>query len=155
MTDTLRELLDTVGSIKSLQEAIEIALSLERKTEAFYAQRARETSQELYTYLREEETRHIQYLEDYRKERKIPPKETKKFIWNISREFGDKPGEIGILLAALRLERKSEYLYQALGQQTENPEEKEFYNTMAQFERTHYDLIDGLLEYATNYRVES
>ncbi len=63
--------------------------------------------------------------------------------------------EIGIMLGTLRFERKSEYFYLELEKKATEKEEQEFFSKIAKVERGHYELIDGLLDEATGFRMQT
>ena len=77
------------------------------------------------------------------------------FTPSFSKEFTDNLDELGVLLAALRLERKSEYFYATLAVQANDTAQQKIFETFATWEREHYDLIDYMIEDATRFRVES
>lgn len=64
-------------------------------------------------------------------------------------------GEVGILLAAMRLERKTEDLYSMLARNASDSKQEEFFERLSSVERGHYDLIDGFLESATDFRMQT
>nr|WP_304364415.1 ferritin family protein [Methanosarcina sp. KYL-1] len=73
-------------------------------------------------------------------------------------EFVEKEtrlGAIGILLAAMRHERKSEYFYSELAKQAGDEARKKFFEMLAGYERVHYELIDNYLEAVTEFRMQT
>jgi len=119
---------------------------------------------ELYEYLANEELKHLGYLEKYRDAKELPVVSTKvPSGQSFTPEFDTartKGGEItlgdtGILLAAMRHERKSEDFYSALAKRAEDDEQRNFFEMLSRYERVHYELIDDYLENITSFRMQT
>ncbi|ETA67749.1 MAG: hypothetical protein PWQ51_1430 [Methanolobus sp.] len=162
MKDILQEIAEELDHLKSLDEAIALAIELEEEGMAYYSEKAsvmkNATASKLYVFLADEEKKHAGYLQKYRESKNIPEVEFTypKFEASFSEEFSDeKLEEIGILLAALRFEHKSEYFYMELAKRAESEEQKVFFEQVAAAERGHYMIIDELLDDATQFRMQT
>ncbi|MBA1340539.1 MAG: hypothetical protein C5S40_00130 [ANME-2 cluster archaeon] len=139
------------------------ALTIEQQGHTFYLEKAGTSTsiaaKDLFNYLAVEEGRHIEYLNDFLKTGNLsvlneaaPPDFTQAF----ANEFtGKKPGELDVLMSALRFEQKNENFYTELAEWTNNPEQKEFFDMMASFEHGHVELIDGFIDAASQFRMET
>ncbi len=152
-----------LGSIDSIEDAVKLGISFEDQGRDFYLEFAEKTSdpasKDIFLYLAEEEKKHAQYLLNYLEGNELLLKEESEvpdFKGAFSSEFtGDDLGEVGVLLAAMRLERKTEDLYKMLSQRSDNSEQEKFFEELAAVERGHYDLIDGFLEVSTGFRMQT
>ncbi len=163
-----QEVIDEVKNLKGIEEAVALAIEREKEARAFYLQKAELMDdpkfKQLYEDLASEELKHIGYLESYRNEKKLPVIETEiPSGQSFSPEFNTartKVGEIslgdaGILLAAMRHERKSEDFYSELAKRISDENQKHFFEMLARFERGHYELIDSYLEEITRFRMQT
>ena len=162
MNDVLKEVSGIIDELKTFEDVLEMAISMEEQGKEFYLEKASTIKSVetigLYNYLAGEEGRHADYLRQYRMDKTVPDVKSKAsdFKTSFSMEFiDDRLGEIGVLLAALRFERKSEYFYTELSKRAENEEQREFFDKLASFERGHYELIDGFLEESTQFRMQT
>lgn len=150
-------------SIDSIEDAVKLGISFEDQGRDFYLEFAEKTSdpaaKDIFLYLAEEEKKHAQYLIDYLEGGVLlfeKGSEVPDFKSAFSSEFmSDDLGEVGILLAAMRLERKTEDLYKMLSMNADNSEQEKFFEELALVERGHYDLIDGFLESSTQFRMQT
>ena len=119
---------------------------------------------ELYEYLANEELKHLGYLEKYRDTKEIPKVSAKvpsgqSFTpeFNTDRAKGNEItfGDTGILIAAMRHERKSEYFYSELAKRAKEDTQRNFFEMLTAFERVHYELIDDYLEEITSFRMQT
>jgi erythrin-vacuolar iron transport family protein len=119
---------------------------------------------ELYEYLANEELKHLGYLKKYRDTKELPIVSTKvpsgqSFApeFNPARTKGGEItlGDAGILLAAMRHERKSEDFYSELAKKAEKADQRNFFEMLSGYERVHYELIDGYLENLTSFRMQT
>jgi erythrin-vacuolar iron transport family protein len=119
---------------------------------------------ELYEYLANEELKHLDYLEKYRDTKELPIVSSKvPSSQSFTPEFNPartKVGEItsgdaGILLAAMRHERKSEDFYSELAKKVEVDALINFFKMLSRYERAHYELIDGYLDIITSFRMQT
>jgi len=119
---------------------------------------------ELYEYLANEELKHLGYLKKYRDDKELPVVSTEvpsgqSFTpeFNPARTKGGEItlGDAGILLAAMRHERKSEDFYLELAKRAEDADHRNFFKMLSGYERVHYELIDGYLENLTSFRMQT
>ena len=149
--------------IKTLDDAVNTALAIEKQGHEFYLEKASTSTgieaKDLFVYLAAEEAKHIEYLDGFLKEGRLsdiiethPPDFTRSFASEFVQE---KPGEVGVLISALRFEQKNEHFYNRLAAWADNPNQKEFFDMMASFEHKHVELIDGFIEDATQFRMQT
>lgn len=162
MNDVLNEISSIIDELKTFDDVLEMAISMEEQGRDFYLEKASVIKSVevvgLYNYLAGEEGRHADYLKRYLNGKTLPSVklETLEFKSSFAIEFIDEHlGEIGILLAALRFERKSEYFYTELSKRADNEEKRNFFNKLASIERGHYELIDGFLDDSTQFRMQT
>ncbi|WP_319509030.1 ferritin family protein [uncultured Methanolobus sp.] len=162
MKDILHDIAEELDKLKSMDQAIGMAIELEEEGMEYYAEKAslmkNETASKLYVFLAGEEKKHAEYLKQYRESKHIPEVEFTfpKFKASFTEEFSDeKLEEIGILLAALRFEHKSEYFYMELANRADDEEQSLFFEKIAAAERGHYQIIDELLGAATEFRMQT
>ncbi|MEA1985091.1 MAG: ferritin family protein [Euryarchaeota archaeon] len=162
MKDVLNDITFDLNEIASIDEAVKLAISLEDQGRDFYLENAGSTknpgAHEMYQYLADEEKKHTEYLEKFLKDGDTTVEMTGSpdFRGSFSVEFaGDRLEEVGVMLAALRFERKSEYFYQELAKRATDTRQREFFENIADFERGHYEIIDSMLEYATQFRMQT
>jgi len=148
--------------LKTFDDVLDVSITLEEQGREFYLEKASTIKSVetigLYNYLAEEEGHHADYLRQYQKDKTVPEVRSNApdFKTSFSMEFiDDRLGEIGVLLAALRLERKSEYFYTELSKRAENEKQRDFFDKLAFFERGHYELIDGFLGESTQFRMQT
>lgn len=165
---TYQDVIEEVKNLKGIEEAISLAIEREKEARSFYLEKAASMEnpkfKEIYEDLAGEELRHIGYLESYRDEKKLPVIETdlpsgQSFIpeFNTARIKGGEIslGDAGILLAAMRHERKSEDFYTEVAKRAVDENQKLFFEMLARYERGHYELIDGYLEEVTRFRMQT
>ncbi|TGC11054.1 ferritin family protein [Methanolobus halotolerans] len=162
MKDVLHEIADELDRMESIDEAIAMAIELEEEGRKYYLEKAsameHATGTNLYMFLAEEEKKHAEYLRHYRESKKAPVVEFNypEFKVSFKEEFSGKTlEEVGILLAALRFEHKSEYFYAELAKRSTDEEQKKFFESMEDVERSHYRIIEELLEYETQFRMQT
>lgn len=168
MRSTYQSVVDEVKNLNGIEEAIALAIEREKEARDFYLSKAavmdRPKFKELYEYLANEEVKHLGYLERYRDKNELPVTSTKipsgqSFTpeFDIGRTKGGEItlGDAGILLAALRHERKSEDFYSEVAKKVEDESLRRFFEMLAGYERGHYELIDGFLEEITSFRMQT
>lgn len=162
MNDVLKEVSGIIEELKTFEDVLEMAISMEEQGKEFYLEKASTIKSVetigLYNYLAGEEGKHADYLRQYKKDKTVPDVNLKAsdFKTSFSMEFiDDRLGEIGVLLAALRLERKSEYFYTELSKRADNEKQRDFFDKLTSFERGHYELIDGFLGESTQFRMQT
>jgi len=125
---------------------------------------ANQKFKELYEYLANEELKHLGCLEKYRDTKELPVVSARvhngqSFTpeFNTDRAKGNEIifGDTGILLAAMRHERKSEYFYSELAKRTKDDIQRNFFEMLAVYDRGHYELIDNYLEEITSFRMQT
>ena len=162
MKDVLNEVSGIIDELKTFEDVLKMAISMEEQGREFYLEKASTIKSVevvgLYKYLAGEEGRHGDYLKKYLDGKTAPDVklEALEFKPSFATEFiDDRLGEIGVLLAALRFERKSEYFYTELSKRADNEKQREFFDKLTTFERGHYELIDGFLEESTQFRMQT
>ncbi|KGK99466.1 rubrerythrin [Methanococcoides methylutens] len=152
-----------VGNIGSVEDAVKLGISFEDQGRDFYLEFAEATTdpaaKDMFIYLAEEEKKHAKYLQSYLKGEDLSIDEESDmpdFKEAFASEFtGEKLGEVGVMLAAMRLERKTEDLYLMLSSVSSDAVQRDFFEKLAAVERGHYDLIDGLLGAITGFRMQT
>jgi rubrerythrin len=64
-------------------------------------------------------------------------------------------GDAGILVAAMRHERKSEDFYSELAKRTGDDTQRNFFEMLARYERSHYEVLNSYLDYVTGFRMQT
>ncbi|SET04450.1 Rubrerythrin [Methanococcoides vulcani] len=160
--DVSNELSD-VGNIGSVEDAVKLGISFEDQGRDFYLEFAESATdpaaKDMFLYLAEEEKKHAKYLQSYLEGEDLSIEEDTDmpdFREAFASEFtGEDLGEVGVMLAAMRLERKTEDLYLMLSSVSSDSGQREFFEKLAAVERDHYDLIDGLLASVTGFRMQT
>lgn len=168
MKSAYQETIEEVRNLNGIEEAIALAIEREKEAREFYLQQAglmeNPKFKELYEELAAEEMKHLGYLENYRDKKELPSISTEvPSGQSFSPEFDvsrTKVGEItlgdaGILLAAMRHERKSEDFYSEMAKRVEDETQKKFFEMLSRYERGHYEVIDSYLEYITQFRMQT
>lgn len=168
MKSAYQNIVDEVKNLTRVEEAIALAVEREKEARDFYLQKAvlmeNPKFKRLYEYLAGEEVKHLGYLEEYRDKKELPAVSTEiPSGQSFSPEFDPartKVGEItlgdaGILLAAMRHERKSEDFYSELEKRAEDESQRNFFQMLSVYERGHYELIDSYLEDITRFRMQT
>jgi len=161
--DIMIEFEGSIDNIATLEDAVNTALTIEQQGHKFYLDKAGTSTgmaaKDLFKYLAAEEGRHIEYLNDFLKSghlsvfnKSAPPDFSKSFANEFTEE---KPGELDVLMNAQRFEQKNENFYKELAAWTHNHEQKQFFDMMASFEHGHVELIDGFIDAATQFRMET
>lgn len=161
-------MVDEVRNLKGIEEAIALAIKREKEAREFYLSKAilmeNPKFKELYEYLANEKLKHRSCLEKYRDTRKLPAVGTKvpsgeSFTpeFNLARiKVGEITlGDVGILLAAMRHERKIEYFYSELAKKVEEHALRNFFEMLVRCEKSHYNLIDSYLDEITSFRMQT
>jgi len=127
MKSAYQDVAEEVRDLKGIEEAVALAIEREKEAREFYLYKAalmdNPKFKELYEYLADEELKHLGYLEKYRDTKELPIVSTKvrsgqsftpEFNPARAKEGAITLGDTGILLAAMRHERKSEDFYLGL-----------------------------------------
>ena len=168
MRSAYQDVIEEVKNLKGIEEAVALAIEREKEARAFYIEKSTEMEnpkfKELYEYLANEEVKHLRYLEEYRDKKELPVITTEvPSGQSFTPEFDrgrTKGGEVtlgdaGILLAALRYERKTEDFYSELAYKVEEEDQKMFFRMLARYERGHYEVIDSYLDEITRFRMQT
>ena len=168
MKSAYQDVVDEVRILKGIEEAIAIAIEREREARKFYLYNStlmeNPKFKELYEYLASEELKHLGCLEKYRDTKELPVVSTKVYSGqSFTPEFNPALtkgseitlGDTGILLAAMRHERKSEDFYSELAKRVEDNAQRNFFKMLSRYERSHYELIDSYLDYITSFRMQT
>jgi erythrin-vacuolar iron transport family protein len=168
MKSSYEDVVEEVKNLKGIEEAIALAIEREIEARDFYFNKAalmdNPKFRELYEELAGEEKKHISYLETYRDRKELPKISTEipsgqSFTpeFDVARTKGGKItlGDAGILLAAMRHERKSEDFYSELSKISKDAAQRNFFETLARYERGHYELIDSYLDAITRFRMQT
>ncbi|MCS3923467.1 ferritin-like domain-containing protein [Methanosalsum natronophilum] len=172
MKDILDSIIEELEELDTFEEVLDMAISLEEKGRSFYLDKLAEikspTVQDIFTYLAREEKKHSQYLRDFKEKyskdsishdlSSFNPgaATTPDFREMLQEEFSERwSDEEGVLLSALRFEKKTEMLYTELARRATDKKKKHFFEKLANYEKEHYELIDGFLEFSTQFRMET
>ena len=168
MRSAYQDVVEEVKNLKGIEEAIALAIEREIEARDFYLSKAalmdNPKLRELYEELASEEKKHIDYLETYRSKKELPVVTTEMpSSQSFTPEFNQartKGGEItlgdaGILVAAMRHERKSEDFYSELAKRVEDKDLEDFFRMLSRYERLHYEMIDEYLEALTSFRMQT
>lgn len=168
MRSAYQNVVEEVKNLKGIEEAVALAIEREKEARDFYLSKAALMDdpkfKELYEYLAGEEVKHLGYLESYRDKKELPAISTKipsgqSFTpeFDLGRTKGGEVtlGDAGILLAALRHERKSEDFYTEVAKRVEDESLRDFFQMLAGYERGHYELIDSFLDEVTRFRMQT
>jgi len=162
-TDIMIEFEGSIDNIETIEDAVKTALTIEQQGYKFYLDKTGTSidiaAKDIFKYLAAEEGKHIEYLNDFLKTghlsgfNEIPPPD---FTSSFTSEFtSEKPGDLDVLMSALRFEQKNEKFYKKLAAWTHNPKQREFFDMMASFEHEHVELIDGFIDAFTQFRMET
>jgi rubrerythrin len=152
----------------SVKEAIKTAIQLEKDGQAFFEQAARETSNDLgkkmFHKLANDEVRHLQTFKKMFQTiadpqiwkqlmaegspRKRMPYFEQKTAQRTPAEKG--AGELNALQQALEVERKAITFFKETAEGTDDPEAKRIFETIAEEEEAHYDLIQAQIDSVTH-----
>ncbi len=150
-----------LGKSDFVSEGILVALDFEKESEEFYSNAAKRTTdagaKSLFEFLATEEARHFAALEELKKSLQsrgkwiAPPnapriKSPDIFKLKTADPEALNAGEHTEVLSALHAEKEAQYYYARLADKTEDQEGKRFFFKMAEFEKAHAQLLDGLFE---------
>jgi rubrerythrin len=158
----------TSGSIDVIK-GVDIGIKLEKDSIEYYTEKGKKVKSKdaagLIRFIAKEEATHLAQLEALRNNL------TKNRPWitadklgkpHATEIYGDKnlpaieedSGDVGILLGAARAEKEARDFYEEFSQKIGDEKGKAFFKRLAEFEQTHYDLFNGILE-ASEVRVEN
>ena len=149
---------------KSAEDILKTAILLEYRGRAFYTTTARETKSEavrqFFTMMAEEESEHIEFLSRQFAEFE----KTGKFVANafenlandneattilsdkIKHEISAAGFEAAAISAAIDFENRAIQVYQERANSATDPNEKELYQLLADWEQTHFNLLHSIDE---------
>jgi len=149
---------------KSTEDILKTAILLELRGKAFYTKAARETESEavckIFTIMAEEEDTHIEFLSKqfaaYKKSGRFaknppgnPVDDTEALMIlneRAKKEISAAGFEAAAISAAIDFENRAVEVYQGRADETDDPNEKEMYQMLADWERTHHSLLYKLDE---------
>jgi rubrerythrin len=150
--------------LKSAEDILKTAILLEHRGKAFYTTAARETQSEavrkFFTMMAEEETGHIEFLSRQFAEFEKSGKFAKNTIANpaedsetamilsekIKNEISAAGFEAAAISAAIDFENRAIDIYQGRADSATDPNEKEMYQMLADWERTHFRMLHKIDE---------
>lgn len=149
---------------KSAEDILKTAILLERRGKAFYTTAARQTQSEaakkIFTMMAEEEDEHINFLSkqfaEYVKTGKFskndveePADDTEVVMIlseQVKKEISAAGYEAAAISAAIDFENRAIEVYQSRADEATDSNEKEMYQMLADWERTHHHLLHKLNE---------
>ena len=149
---------------KSTEDILKTAILLELRGKAFYTKAAKDTDSEavrkIFTLMAEEEEVHIAFLSGQFAEYKRSGRFAKNSLGNpaddaeatlilcekVKDEISAAGFEAAAISAAIDFENRAVEVYQARADEADDPNEKETYQMLADWERTHHSLLFKLDE---------
>ncbi len=149
---------------KSAEDILKTAILLERRGKAFYTTAARQTESEaarkIFTMMAEEEDEHIEFLSkqfsDFQKNGKFsmidveqPVDDTEAVMIlseQVKKEISAAGFEAAAISAAMDFETRAIEVYQGRADEATDPNEKEMYQMLADWEKGHHHLLHRLSE---------
>ena len=157
-----------------VSRGIDIALKVEQRGREFYAENARKIQnmeiKRFVEFLAGEEDEHIGLLTELRESLKKQgswpdASENKKVLHDILeklRVFRAKSGadvreggDVTILLNALKIEKDLVEFYEKFAHHIKDHGGRKFFLSLADWERTHYQLLEGIYESITFFRMQT
>jgi rubrerythrin len=149
--------------IKTAEDILKTAILLEYRGKSFYTTAARQTESEavriFFTMMADEETAHIEFLSRQFAEFEKSGKFAKHAIENpaddaaamilsekIQNEISAAGFEAAAISAAIDFENRAIEVYQGRADSATDPNEKEMYQTLADWERTHFRMLHKIDE---------
>jgi rubrerythrin len=149
---------------KSAEDILKTAILLEHRGKAFYTTAARETQSEavrqFFTMMAEEEKEHIEFLSrqfaEFEKSGKFAKNTIEKpsndaeaaniLSDKIKKEISAAGFEAAAISAAIDFENRAVEVYQGRANDATDPNEQEMYQTLADWERTHFHMLHKIDE---------
>jgi rubrerythrin len=146
------------------EDILKTAILLERRGKAFYAMAARQAQSEavrkIFEMMAEEEDAHIAFLSrqfaEFEKTGKFLKNEAENptedtaaaeiLSEQVKKEISAAGFEAAAISAAIDFENRAVDVYQERAQEATDPNEKEMYQVLADWERTHFRLLHKLNE---------
>lgn len=142
-------------------DIFEFAINMERDGRQYYLDLVSKTShtglQKILTMLADDEQKHEQIIAQSRSGScgmtETTVLEAAKNIFQQARDFGDvadlSGDEAALYRHAMELEQKSISFYLDRADQEEQPQQKQLFETLADEEKKHYRLLEGLVDFVT------
>ncbi len=142
-------------------DIFEFAIQMERDGRQYYLDLASQTShkglQTILSMLADDEQKHEQIITQSRTGScgmsETTVLETAKNVFQQMKEFGESVdlsgNEAAMYQHAMELEQKSISFYQDRADQEEQPQQKQLLNVLADEEKKHYHLLEGLVDFVT------
>jgi rubrerythrin len=157
-----------------IKRGISISLEIEGEGKKFYVRNARKIQnieiKRFIEFLAHEEGKHIEILKELRSsimkngawiDASENPKILQKILDDL-RVFKAKSGEdvretgdVAILLDALKTEKDMVEFYEKFSRYVRDPGGKKFFLKLADWERTHYQLLEGIYNSITFFRMKT
>jgi rubrerythrin len=149
---------------KSAEDILKTAILLELRGKAFYTTTAREARSEavrkIFTMMAQEEDAHIKFLSrqfaEFEKSGKFAKNEAESpaedtvaaeiLSEQVKKEISAAGFEAAAISAAIDFENRAVDVYQERAGEATDPNEKEMYQVLADWERTHFRLLHKLNE---------
>jgi rubrerythrin len=158
----------TSGSI-DVVKGVEIGIELEKKSIAFYREKSKnlenKAAADLLKFIETEEASHLKHLEMLKQnlikkkgwvsaDKLGKPEGPRLYEKGVEPKIEEGSKDFSVLLAAARAEAEARNFYEEFSQKIPDKEGSKFFKKLAEFEQTHYDLFNGILE-ASEVRVEN
>jgi rubrerythrin len=166
--------IDLTAKNLNVARGIDIALKVERRGRSFYARNAKSIQnieiKRFIEFLAGEEDKHISILSEVKVSLKkrgiwLDATENPKILRNILedlRVFKAKAGkeireagDVTVILNALKTEKDLIEFYEKFAHHIKDPSGRMFFFKLADWERTHYQLLAGIYNSITFFRMET
>lgn len=149
---------------KNVEDILKTAILLERRGKALYSTTAKQTDspavRKVFSMLADEEDEHIKFLskqfEEYQKSGSFGknnielPADDEEVVMILSeqvkKEISAASFEAAAIAAAIDFENRAIEVYQKRADEVNDPNEKELYQMLADWERTHHHLLHRMNE---------
>lgn len=142
---------------------IDIGIKIEQKGLEFYSEQARKSPHEaikmFFEFMAKQENEHLMLLSELKKSLM----EKKQWI-NLEYEHPKKPeeffkeseqSELNAMLAAMETEKESANFYTRFAHAIPDEMGKDFFMKLAEWEQTHYNILNAMFEQSTDFRMQS
>lgn len=155
-----------------IARGLDVAMQVEERSRKFYSELARKSAGPMRIFMKflsEQEAEHKAMLEDVKSSLKsmklwirVPASKTKEPLKDLS-AFRMHPGdehienqeEISAVLKAMGLEKQTREFYMRFSESVSSPEGKAFFRALADWEKTHFDLLSGIYNSLSYVRLET
>jgi rubrerythrin len=153
----------------NILRAVEVGMKIEKMGKQFYELNAKKLDPEtraFFEFLAKEELKHLNLLKKLRvrlleKAGWFDLKEDREvYKWldrvdAFKKKLSKKSTGVEPIILSIENEKKTRDYYQRLADNLEDPEGKEFFLALARWEATHFELLSGILEAETEFRMQS